>query len=134
MIDLSTIPTPVLLDELKTRQAVLRSELAALDEAMQVRPVPCKEQADRLAAAAGPVWGVVPARIFHTTRQGNIAEARQAVMYVLRSRYHYTYQEIGEAMQRDHGTIIHGYRAMIDRLPAEPDLANRVAMLLESSH
>lgn len=131
MIDLSAIPTADLLDELKARQAALRRELIALDQAMTVRPVECSVQTERLVAKAGPLWGITPLRIYHHTRQANVAEARQAVMYVLRSRYHHTYQEIGEALHRDHGTIMHGCKAMADRLPNEPILANRVAALLE---
>jgi chromosomal replication initiation ATPase DnaA len=134
MIDLATIPTSELLEELKARQAELRRELTELEDAMTLRPVVCQVQAERIVAKAAPIWGIVAGRIYHQTRQAKIAEARQAVMFVLRNRYHYTFQEIGEALHRDHGTIIHGCNAIHDRMANEPDLANRVASLLESSH
>ncbi len=135
MIDLATIPTDALIDELKARRVKLREEMLAIDSALDGQPVTCTNQARRLAVNAAALWEVDMDMIFLRTRQGNIPEARQAVALILRTRHQFTFQEIGDVLGGlDHGTIIHACKQMQTRLKTDEELAKRVTRLLEMTY
>lgn len=65
------------------------------------------------------------------TRREPIVTARQLAMWMLRrrARRRPSYNAVGHAFERDHGTVIHAVRAVNDRLETEPDLRRRAQSL-----
>ena len=77
------------------------------------------EEAHALANAAATVWQV-PVKHIMGRRRGvePVCNARQSAMKVLRYRG-YSYEAIGKAFGRDHGTVLHGCRAVDGRLEVD---------------
>jgi len=85
-----------------------------------------KKEALALAKAAAVVWCVPVSKIMSKSRGIEpVCYARQAAMKLLRDRG-YTYEAVGAAFSgRDHGTALHAYRAVSDRLDVLPHFRER---------
>ena len=73
--------------------------------------------------AAAELWNVPVAQLLSPSRKAAVVAARQPIMAVLYHQYDLTLQAIGDELDRDHTTVLHGIRR------ADPD---RVAQLLEA--
>ena len=73
--------------------------------------------------AAAELWNVPVSQLLSPSRKAAVVAARQPIMAVLYHQYDLTLQAIGDELDRDHTTILHGIRR------ADPD---RVAQLLEA--
>ena len=66
-----------------------------------------------VSAAAAQV-GVNPYAVISDIRTLDVGLARHVAMYVLRTRHHLSYSEIGKLLDRDHSTVMYGYRKIYD--------------------
>jgi len=65
--------------------------------------------------AACNLWNVDPAELLSACRKTAVVAARQPIMAVLYHEYRMTLADIGDALDRDHTTVLHGVRV------ADPD-------------
>ena len=76
-----------------------------------------------LFASGAPLSPAVGLR--SRTRRSGPTRTRQTVMYLLRDVLGWSYAEIGEAVGRDHGTVMHAERMVFNWLETEPGFAHR---------
>lgn len=62
-------------------------------------------------------------------RHARIALARQTGLYLARELTGASLIELGNVLERDHGTVIHAIRAVDERMATDPLFAQRVARL-----
>lgn len=55
-------------------------------------------------------FGVESETLHSRHRGGHIAKVRQLVWYILREKYSMAFATIGALYERDHTTVIHGYK------------------------
>lgn len=103
---------PMMLRRLKHSElldlAIILARQAAPDEPLR-RAVTPRADADRsiaiaIAKAAGH-YGVLPTDIMSTSREKRVAQARHVALWLAREAG-VTYPKIGQAVQRDHSTVI----------------------------
>lgn len=90
---------------------------------MMAQKVPVKEALE-VVKAVSLVYQVSPSEVFGRRRFASIAEARQCAMTVLRNRG-YTFESIGRAFSRDHGTVVHASRKCRDRIDVDRKFRDR---------
>lgn len=61
-------------------------------------------------------YGFSVADILAKKRTKEVALARQRVMYVLREEYGFSFPQIAQALNRDHTTVMHGYKHIKEEL------------------
>ena len=93
---------------------------------------PCRREAARIVGIVARYFGLVTEDLTGPRRTGAIAEARMHAMYLLRTEITtWPWQRhrgpmplvaIGEALNRDHTTVMHGIRVIEDALRDSPDL------------
>jgi len=110
------------------------------------------DRADRAAArvlgAVAHYYRLSPAALTGRGRTGEVAEARQMVMYLMRQgirwamarrdadgAFHlamepYPYEQIAHHLGRDHSTVMHGWRVIARRRRACKDVAYTVRALI----
>lgn len=76
-------------------------------------------------------FGIVPADITGTNRNGHFVEARTVAIVILRDRLELSFAEIGRMMLRDHSSVLHLYRRWPDKRERDPNLASVVTALIE---
>jgi len=81
------------------------------------RTVPRREIRE-VVKAVGLVYAVSPREVLGRRRFANLSEARQCAMTLLRNRG-YTFESIGRAFKRDHGTVLHASRKIQDRIEVD---------------
>lgn len=85
---------------------------------------------DRAAALAAAHYGLNAAALFTTPgRADRIVHPRQLAMYLARSQG-LKLAAIGSHFRKDHGTVIHGCRAVQDRIDTDPAIATAVQRML----
>lgn len=88
-----------------------------------------------VVGAVSTATGVLPDQIHSRSRVAEVALARMVAMYVLRTHYAWSLQEIGRRLGRDHSTVFSAVRKM-ERLcashSADRELVNDVLRLLGS--
>ena len=70
--------------------------------------------ARQVVNAAAAQVGVTPDAVMSDIRTTDVVLARHVAMYVLRTRHHLSYSEIGKLLDRDHSTVMYGYRKIYD--------------------
>lgn len=76
--------------------------------------------------------GVTQSEIYSPVRTDRIARARQIVMFLARELAGLSYATIGDELgKRDHGTVMHGHRAVRERMDVEPVTRKQVTKLME---
>jgi chromosomal replication initiation ATPase DnaA len=70
-----------------------------------------------------------PETLLGKARPQHIAEARFILYRLVRDVGGYNPTEVGRVLRKDHGTILHGLKALENRLETEPALRERVARL-----
>ena len=60
---------------------------------------------------AGRIWNVLPSDVMSGKRQRNIVRVRHACMAVLYHTHEMTLAGIGDAMDRDHTSVLHAIRS-----------------------
>jgi chromosomal replication initiator protein len=67
-----------------------------------------------------------PDVIFSKNRVRDIADARQVIMYLAHKHLALSLTAIGSKLNRLHSTVLHGIKAVEDRIPMERSLAEAV--------
>ncbi len=73
--------------------------------------------------------GVEPRFITGRSRVPRITRARQMVMFLAREYTDYSYPRIGEALSRDHSTVMHGVRSIYDLSYTDEKLVESLAKI-----
>lgn len=79
-----------------------------------------------IIARASKVFGVPAISILSPNRDRHTVEARFAVMKVARDALGYSFPQIGTAMNRDHTTVMDGYRRAGEWSIEKPEYARKV--------
>lgn len=75
-------------------------------------------------------YGVTLAQILSTEKTQSLVTPRQMAMYIARKITPKSLQEIANAFNKKHATIIHGVKTIEKRLDVEPDLKNTLEEIL----
>ena len=84
---------------------------------------------NQILDAVGKIFGVTPKGLKSKIRTQRVALARQVVMYLLRNENRMSTIEIGEFLNRDHSTVIHGSRMIAARIAKDTAFAMTIAEL-----
>jgi len=76
-----------------------------------------------IVLAATKVSGLKREDLVGPKRISRIARVRQAAMYVARQMTGLSFPEIGRRFNRDHTTVLHGYRRVLKLLPSDANMA-----------
>lgn len=87
----------------------------------------------QIVAAASTVFKVSEADILGETRKSSVVRARHAVMYLLRMDLGMSLPEIGERLNRDHTSVLHGYRK-VERKQRDPRVRSLLASVRKAYH
>jgi chromosomal replication initiator protein len=74
------------------------------------------------------------AELMGRTRLLSVALPRQVVMYLAREMTRLSNEQVGEEIDRDPTTVIHGYRTIERKLLADPELVAQIDMLRRQIH
>ncbi|HBJ76766.1 MAG TPA: chromosomal replication initiator protein DnaA [Porphyromonadaceae bacterium] len=78
-------------------------------------------------------YKVSPEEIQSKGRKKDVANARQVSMYLVKKHTKLTYQAIGKYFgKRNHATVLHAYKAVIEQLPINKTLRNEIMELEDS--
>lgn len=69
--------------------------------------------------------------ILSRCRTSDLVWARQVAMYLTRTRTRLSLPKIGKIYRRDHGTVLHSYRAVESRMSIDDKAARDVGALVE---
>lgn len=67
-----------------------------------------------------------------TNRQEDVSVPRQVFFYLCRELLQIPFKSIGRYSCRNHGTVIHGRRSVMNRMDTDPELAHTVAELSQA--
>lgn len=59
---------------------------------------------------------LTPGSLIMTNRKITTANARAVAMYIMRLLYNYSFQEIGDYFDRDHSTVVHNCKKIVNIL------------------
>lgn len=88
-----------------------------------VQPAFIAEQVLKLVANA---YGVTAEDILGHTRVSSVIRPRQVLMYLLHSDLGMSYPNAGEFLGRDHSTIMHSYRKVLEELATNAVLKKEI--------
>ena len=112
--------TPAVIAALEAFAAASK-ELAEAFEAAGVEPplhpevaaaIIAPDPVELLLRAAALFWRHEPDRIIGPSTKRPVVTVRHAIAYTLRNRYNWSFPRIGEALNRDHSTIMHACEAV----------------------
>lgn len=72
--------------------------------------VPLRDKVSDAVNTACEMFNVPPSQVMSAARQRNVVQVRHAVMAVLYHEHSMTLAAIGDAMDRDHTTVLHAVR------------------------
>ncbi len=81
---------------------------------------------DMIIEQTAEAFDISPDVIFSRSRVRDIADSRQVIMYLASKYLDLSLTAIGTKLNRLHSTVLHGIKAVKDRLPFEPQLAERI--------
>ena len=90
-----------------------------------------ESEATRLVEHAASLWRVSPDSIWGKSRNMNSAEARSAVIWVMRSRG-MSFPAIGRAFNRDHSTVFVAHRKFCARMRADSAVREAAELLVST--
>lgn len=67
-------------------------------------------RADWILCVTADYFGLKAHAIMSKRRTADVVQARQVVMYLIRTRLKLSYPRIGEILDRDHSSVMHGYK------------------------
>jgi hypothetical protein len=101
----------------------LKEIIINLNQVLSIRPLerPCLMQAPQpliegIQRLVADYFGIPLETFLSRARPERIASPRQIAMYLCRLGEVITLEEIGRGFRRDHGTILHACRAVVDRM------------------
>lgn len=70
----------------------------------------------------GDYYGIKPELITENSRTEKIAKARQMSFYLARMMTDASFPQIGDFLNRDHSTVVHGFYKIVNDLQSSPEL------------
>lgn len=67
--------------------------------------------------------------VFKNTRKRNVIQAKEVSIYFIRKQHRKSFTEMGVFFNRDHATIIHNNKSVINQLETNSDFRNKIAQL-----
>ena len=71
---------------------------------------------EKIINAVAKIYGYTQEQMKRDRRTARIVEARQLCMFILRHDFHLSSIEIGEALDRDHSTVLKGLESLDKKL------------------
>jgi chromosomal replication initiator protein len=122
-------------DGVDARIAMLEVRLAAAERRMAMLPEqwtpPPSVRVEWIQEEVARANGFKRADILEHHRPEKIVRVRQAAMYLAREITKASWSSLGRCFERDHGTILHGWRATKDRMDSEPRMRAEVEGWME---
>lgn len=84
---------------------------------------------DMIVETTAEFFKLNPDVIFSHSRSRSIADARQIVMYLCKKHTDLSNKGIGRRLNREHSTVLHGVKAVADRMDVEPEIAEAVSKI-----
>jgi chromosomal replication initiator protein len=84
---------------------------------------------ERVIKIVSHFCGVAQPDLIGSDRTQHVAMVRQVAMYLARRHSSLSYPELGAVFRRDHSSIIHGVKAIEQRVQAQPAFAKFLAQL-----
>jgi len=104
--------------------------VAVVEDALAyLAPAQGKLTLEMVLRAAADFFGVPLAELVGRNRSAKIALPRHVVMYVMREEVGASLQQIGQALGRDHTTVMHGIERIAGEMDRNPDLVQSVSAL-----
>jgi chromosomal replication initiation ATPase DnaA len=74
-------------------------------------------------------YGITKADLVKASREASVVWPRQVFCYLARTHAEAPLHRIGQWLGRDHGTVLHGFRNVVNRIKTEPRIAAEVGEL-----
>jgi len=104
--------------------------VAVVEDALAyLAPAQGKLTLETVLRSAADFFGVPLAELIGRNRSAKIALPRHVVMYVMREEVGASLQQIGQALGRDHTTVMHGIERIAGEMDRNPDLVQSVSAL-----
>ncbi len=104
--------------------------VAVVEDALAyLAPAQGKLTLEMVLRVAADFFDVTLAELVGRNRSAKIALPRQVVMYVMREEVGASLQQIGNALQRDHTTVMHGIERIAREMDGDAQLAQSVSSL-----
>lgn len=84
---------------------------------------------DMIVETTADYFNLSPDAIFSKSRQRDVNDARQIIMYLTNKLTGLSSSAIGRKLNRQHGTVLHGISAVKDRIPVVAELADAVSSI-----
>lgn len=101
-------------------------ELALEVMSNTVKPPTKSINFEMIVELVAEAFKINPDVIFSKNRVRDIADARQAIMYLAHKHLGLSSTSIGSKLKRKHCTVLHGIKAVEDRLPVEKRLSDAI--------
>jgi chromosomal replication initiator protein len=102
------------------RQPLTLDLVAAAIADMEVAPA--VRSLEEIVALVASAYGLDTERLRHRTRERRVARPRQVAMYLCRRYTDASLARIGDALGRDHTSVLHAIRAVEQRIAERPQL------------
>lgn len=79
-----------------------------------------------IIAKIADYYNITPEEVVGKGKTTNVVNARQMAIYLIRKLTGLTLEQIGEAMNRDHSTVLHSIRKVEESLAKDPDMADTI--------
>jgi chromosomal replication initiator protein len=104
--------------------------LAVVDEALAyLTPAQGKLTLEMILHVSAEFFGVPVSELTGRNRSARIALPRQIIMYLMREEIGASFPQIGQALNRDHTTVMHGIGRVADDLDKDADLTRTISSL-----
>ncbi|NOZ28483.1 MAG: chromosomal replication initiator protein DnaA [Chloroflexi bacterium] len=116
--------------EARVRNVPISSELvyAVLED---LTPPQANLPPEQIISLVARFFGLTAEQLTGRGRSKEVSLARQVLMYLLRTDFDFSYPQIGNLLNRDHTTIIHGVEKMKEMIETDDALHRRVMALRE---
>lgn len=104
--------------------------LAVVDEALAyLMPAQGKLSFEAILMVSAEYFGLPIAELTGRNRSAKISQPRQIIMYLMREEIGASLPQIGQALNRDHTTVMHGIQRITTDMESDADLAKTVSAL-----
>jgi chromosomal replication initiator protein len=104
--------------------------LAVVDEALAyLTPAQGKLSFEAILMVSAEYFGIPVSELTGRNRSAKIAQPRQIIMYLMREEIGASLPQIGQALNRDHTTVMHGIQRVAADLESDSDLTKTLSAL-----
>lgn len=108
----------------------ITEELALAEVRKMAKPRTRTINFDMIVECTAECFRINPDVIFSKSKVRDIADARQVIMYLSSKLLSLSQTAIGQRLKRQHSTVLHGIRAVANRLPLERELSEAVEWIM----